>query len=91
MLNFIKCLFCIYLGNYVFILHFLKWCITLLNLWTCSHLYEVPGGAVVKNLPLRAGHAKDPGAIPGSGRCPAGGNGNPLQYSCLENPMDRGA
>ena len=51
-----------------------------------------PGGAVVKNLPavqeLREG---DPGSIPGSGRSPGGGNGNPLQYSCLENPMDRGA
>ena len=33
----------------------------------------------------------DPGSIPGSGRCPGGGHGSPLQYSCLENPMDRGA
>ena len=36
-------------------------------------------------------HAGDPGLIPGSGRFPGEGNGNPLQYSCLENPMDRGA
>ena len=36
-------------------------------------------------------NAGDPGSIPGSGRSPAEGNGNPLQYSCLENPMDRGA
>ena len=35
--------------------------------------------------------AEDLGSIPGSGRCPGGGNGNPLQYSCLENPMDGGA
>ena len=35
-------------------------------------------------------NAKDPGSIPGSGRCPGGGNCSPLQYSCLENPMDRG-
>ena len=35
--------------------------------------------------------AGDPGSIPGSGRCPGEGNGNPLQYSCLENPMNRGA
>ena len=47
-----------------------------------------PGGAVVKNLPAKAG---DAGLIPGSGRLPGGGNGNPLQYSCLENSMDRGA
>ena len=45
---------------------------------------------VVKNLPANAGDLRDVGLIPGSGRCP-GGNGNPLQYSCLENPMDRGA
>ena len=47
-----------------------------------------PGGAVVKNLPANAG---DPGSIPGSGRSLGDGNGNPLQYSCLGNPMDRGA
>ena len=46
---------------------------------------------VVKNLPVNAGDIKDLGMIPGSGRAPGGGNGNPLQYSCLENPMDRGA
>ena len=43
---------------------------------------------MVKNLPAYAG---DLGSIPGSGRSPGEGNGNPLQYSCLENPMDRGA
>ena len=47
-----------------------------------------PGGIVVKNLPANAG---DMGSIPESGRSPEGGNGNPLQYSCLENPMDREA
>ena len=46
---------------------------------------------VVKNLPASAGDTGDEGSIPGWGRCPAGGNGNPLQYSCLENPTDRGA
>ena len=50
-----------------------------------------PGGTVVKNLPISAGDARDVGSIPGSGRSPGGGHGNPLQYSCLENPMDRGA
>ena len=45
----------------------------------------------VKSPPANAGDAGDEGSIPGSGGCPGGGNGNPLQYSCLENPMDRGA
>ena len=47
-----------------------------------------PGGSVVKNPPANAG---DTGLIPGSGRFPGEENGNPRQYSCLENPMDRGA
>ena len=46
---------------------------------------------VIKNLPASAGDVKDTGSIPGSGRSPGEGNGNPLQYSCLGNPMDRGA
>ena len=46
---------------------------------------------MVKNLPANAGDIRDMGLIPGSGRAPEGRNGNPLQYSCLENPMDRGA
>ena len=50
-----------------------------------------PGGTVVENLPANPGDPRDAGSIPGSGRSPGGGNGNLLQYSCLENPMDRGA
>ena len=50
-----------------------------------------PGGSVVKNTPASAGDIRDTGLIPGSGRSPGGGHGNPLQYSCLKNPMDRGA
>ena len=46
---------------------------------------------VLENLPANAGDVRDAGLIPGSGRSPGGGCGNPLQYSCLENPMDRGA
>ena len=46
---------------------------------------------MVKNLPVNAGDARDMGLIPGSGRYPAEGHGNLLQYSCLENRMDRGA
>ena len=50
-----------------------------------------PGGVVVKNPPANAGDARDVGLIPGSGRSPGGGNGNLLQYSCLQNSIDRGA
>ena len=46
---------------------------------------------VVKNLPANAGDVRDIGLISGWGRLPGGGNGNLLQYSCLENPMGRGA
>ena len=46
---------------------------------------------VVKNSPANAGDAREVGLIPGSRRSPEGGNGNPLQYSCLKNSMDRGA
>ena len=46
---------------------------------------------MVKNLPANAGDVRDMGLIPGSRRCPGEENGNPLQYLCLENPMDRGA
>ena len=51
---------------------------------------DFPGGSVVKNLPANAGDAKDMGWIPGLERSPGGGHGNPLQYSCHENSMDRG-
>ena len=46
---------------------------------------------VVKNPPVNAGNIRDVGSIPGLGRFPGGEHGNLLQYSCLENPMDRGA
>ena len=45
---------------------------------------------VIKNLPANAGDVRDLGLVPGLGRSPGEGNGNPLQYSCLENPTDRG-
>ena len=50
-----------------------------------------PGGSEVKNPPANAGEGGDAGSIPGLGRFLGGGNGNPLQYSGLRNPMDRGA
>ena len=56
-----------------------------------QHFVGFPAGSVVENLLANAGDAGDPGSIPGSERPPGGGNGNPLQDSCLENPVDRGA
>ena len=53
-----------------------------------THIDGFPGGSEVKSSACNAG---DLGSIPGSGRSPGEENGNPLQYSCLENPMDRGA
>ena len=52
---------------------------------------DLPGGSVVKNPPANAGDTGDAGLITGSRRSPRGGSSNPLQYSCLENPMDREA
>jgi len=46
---------------------------------------------VIKNLPASAGDIRDAGSVPGLGRFSGEGNGHPFQYSCLENPMDRGA
>ena len=54
---------------------------------TVTDIWLVPGCSLVKNLPANAG---DTGSIPGLGRSPRRGNGNPLQYSCLGNPMDGG-
>ena len=64
-----------------------SWCVSP-EYFGLFHKLGFPGGAVVKNLPANAGYM---GSIPGSGTSPGGGNGNSLQYSCLENPMDRGA
>ena len=56
-----------------------------------SMAVRVPGGPGVKNMPANAGDSGDVSSVPGSGRSPEGGNGNPLQYSCLGSFMDRGA
>ena len=60
-------------------------------LYICIHVYTWASQVklVVKNLPANAGDIRDADSIPGSGRSPRGGNSNLLQYSCLENPMDR--
>ena len=56
-----------------------------------SSLWASHVALVVKNLPANAGEVRDTDLIPGLGRSLGGGRGKPLQYSCLENPMDRGA
>ena len=62
-------------------------------IFTCAHVFFGASqmALVVMNPTVNAGDRRDVGWIPGSGRSPGGGRGNPLQYSCLENPMDRGA
>ena len=66
------------------------------RVYTCARRVPVPyAGAsqvvpVVKTLPANAGDVREAGLIPGSGRSPGGGHGNPLQDSCLENPLDKG-
>ena len=66
----------------------LFWC----NIFLPAELTSgFPGGSVVNNPPADEGDMRDMSLIPGSGRSPGGGNGNPLRYSCLGNPMDRGA
>ena len=64
-----------------------------INFLPCSNDigWGFPAGTGVKNPPASAGDTGDAGSIPGSGRSPGGGNGNPLQDPCLENPMDRRA
>ena len=62
------------------------------NIWGAACSSQASEVApVVKNLPANVGDLRHAGSIPGSGRSSGGGHGNPLQYSCLENPMDRGA
>ena len=77
-------------GKLEFAMHW--WLFTLHCIYTylCS-IWGFLGGTMVKNSPTNAGGAGDLDSIPGSERSPGEGNGNPLQYSCLGNPMDRGA
>ena len=66
-------------------------CVTYIHTHTHTHTQGFPGGIGGKEPPANAGDARDAGSIPGLGRSPGGENGNPLQYSCWDNPMDRGA
>ena len=61
------------------------------SIWGILDLQDFPGGTVIKNLPANAGDTRDLGLMPGLGRFPGGGNGNPIQHSFLGNSMDRGA
>ena len=61
------------------------------SIWGNLVLQGFPGGTVIKNLPADAGDTRDSALMPGLGRFPGGGNGNPLQYSFLGNSLDRGA
>ena len=81
---------------------FLQLCFKTKKKSQCGHIYtcSFPGGTERwerghfpsgKNPPANAGGVRDTDSIPGSGRSPGGGHGDPLQDSCLENPMDRGA
>ena len=66
--------------------HYILWCI-----WWYMVYFWHPCGAVVENPFASAKDVRDVGSVPGLGRSPGAGNGNPLQYSCLDNFMDRGA
>ena len=61
------------------------------KIWNILHIWASQVMQMIKNLSANAGDKRDMNTIPVLGRCPRGGHGNPLQYSCLENPMDRGA
>ena len=80
----LKSVLCVYEGMKIDMILYLyvKYLYIHINVYT-----GFPGGSVIKNPPTSAG---DSGSIPGLGRSPGEGNGNPLQYSCLGNPMDRG-
>ena len=68
-----------------------KWALLVLFvLLLCGYLWVSQVAIVVSNQPADAGDIRDLGSIPGSVRSPGGGHGYPLQYSCLQNPMDRG-
>ena len=61
------------------------------HIMSLKNMWGFPGGSVLKTPHANAKDTRDSGLIPGSGRSPGRGNDNPLQYSCLENSMDRGA
>ena len=80
---------------YIFYIWRTKFTFALYKWYTFYSIYEVLWASqvalVVKNLPANSGDLREVDSIPGLGRSPGRGHGNPLQYSCLENPMDRGS
>ena len=69
-----------------------EWVLVTINVLLCRAIWASQVALVIKNLlAQRREHLRDVGLIPGLGRSLGGGHGNPLQYSCLENPMDQGA
>ena len=82
-----------YFGNQfgsIYVQSFQKGSLLFMRDFTSGHVY-FPGGGSDKNRLDNTGDVRDTDSIPGSGRSPGGGHSNSLQYSCLENPMDRGA
>ena len=71
-------------SNFIVLIFYVEWIETCPVAWGAFQV-----AVVIKNLPASAGDIREAGSIPGSGRSPGEGSGNPLQYSCLENPMDR--
>ena len=80
-------------GPYIYIFAHTSVVHIYIHTYICTYVYAWASqvAQLVKNPPASVGDARDVGSILGSGRSPGGGNGNPLQYSCLENPMGRGA
>ena len=75
----------------LFLLNHVAKFVSLIYIYSSTGANRLPDGSEIKNLPANAGDARDMGLIPGSGRSFERENGNPLQYSCLKNSMDRGA
>ena len=80
-------------GPYIYIFAHTSVVHIYIHTYICTYVYAWASqvAQLVKNPPASVGDARGVGSILGSGRSPGGGNGNPLQYSCLENPMGRGA
>ena len=83
---------CVCVCLWIYMEIYISICLSIcLSIYLSIYIYIFPGGSVVKNLPANAGDVGDLDLIPGSERSPGRENGKPLQHSCLDNPMDRGA
>ena len=77
--------------TYLYVQYILYMNIEYIHICTRIQCMGFPGGPVVKNRPVNSGDTRSVSSVPGSERSPAEGNGNPLQYFCLGNPIDRGS